>query len=109
MDLKDMVSIGVMFVVVVIALGIGASITNTVRESQCASGSTLKNASRCCSAYNATSDECNQTYTYAYNISTQGLTGLSGFGSWLPIIAIAVIATVIIGIIMKGFGGISGI
>jgi hypothetical protein len=82
MDLGDLAVLGLTFVVVTIVLSIGAAITNQVRDTQTAN-------------------------SYAYNVSNYGLSGLNTFGTWLPIVAIAIVATVIIGIIMKGFGGLA--
>lgn len=52
-------------------------------------------------------DEMQDEFTsqsYAYNVTEKGLESLETFGDWLPIVAIAVIAAVVIGIVIIYFG-----
>jgi len=45
--------------------------------------------------------------SYAYNITDQGLTGINQLATWLPIVALVVAGVVIIGLLIRGFGGLS--
>lgn len=71
----DLLPLGIAFVVISIALSIGATVVTDVRSDQ-TSG------------------------TVAYNISTAGLDSLQTFADWLPTIALVVVAAIIIGIII---------
>ena len=41
----------------------------------------------------------------AYNVTGQGMTSMSTFGSWLPIIAVVASAVVVIGLLVVYLGG----
>ena len=47
------------------------------------------------------------TNSIAYNVSGQGLTSMSTFGTWLPIIAVVVAAVVVIGLLVVYLGGLT--
>ena len=78
MNLQDLAGVAIIFVIVAIVIGIGASVLTSVSSGKTA-GSTEANA------------------------STYGLKGLEQLGSWLPTIAIVVVAAIVIGIIVTYF------
>lgn len=49
--------------------------------------------------------EASGNNTYAYNMTTHGFTGLTTFGTWLPLIALVAIAAYVIGLLLGVFGG----
>ena len=78
MRLQDLAGIAIIFVVVAIVIGIGADVLTNIQTGK-TSGST------------------------EYNASLYGLQGLEELASWLPTIAIVVVAAVVIGIIALYF------
>ena len=74
-------------VVAAIIIGMGASILSELRTQQ---GTTYG------------------TSSLPYNISGQGLTGLTTFGNWLPLIALVIVASIVIGVIVKYMGQAGG-
>jgi hypothetical protein len=78
MRLQDLAGIAIIFVVVAIVISIGSDVLTEVRVGK-TSGSV------------------------EYNASTYGLEGLEELASWLPTIAIVVVAAVVIGIIALYF------
>ena len=75
---QDLVPLAIAFVVIAIVLGMGATILSDIQDTQTA----------------------NKT---AYNASGHGLDALDELSSWLPTIAIIVVAAIIIGIIILYF------
>ena len=72
---SDLLPLAVAFVVVTIAISLGADVVGTIRAGQSAN-------------------------SYERNASTQGLEALDELAGWLPTIALVVAAAVIIGIIV---------
>lgn len=75
MGIGSLLPIGITLIVLTIALGLGATVVDSVQDTQ-TSG------------------------TYAYNTSNYGLEALDEVGSWLPTVALVVVAVVIIGLVM---------
>ena len=75
---QDLVPLAIAFVVIAIVLGMGATILSDIQAGQ-------------------TTDKT------AYNASGHGLESLEELSSWLPTIAIIVVAAIIIGIIILYF------
>jgi len=75
-SVQDMLPLAISFVVITIAISLGATVLNDIRDTQ----GTAANLD--------------------YNITTKGLESLTTFGDWLPTIALVVIIAVIIGIII---------
>ena len=42
------------------------------------------------------------------NVTNQGLAGMVTFGNWIPLIALVIAASIVIGVIVKYLGGVSG-
>jgi type II secretory pathway component PulF len=74
MRLEDLSGIAIIFVVVAIVLGIGATVLDNVQDTQ-TSG------------------------TYAYNATEEGLEALDEFAGWQTTLAVIVVAAVVIGVI----------
>lgn len=72
---------GLAIIVLVVVIGVGASIVGQIK--------------------NVTTD------TTAVAVLQSGLDALSDFGDWLPIIVIAVVAVIVLGLIVGGLGGFS--
>ena len=81
-SLSDMPVLAIVFVVLAITVGVGAGLMAQVQTLQ------LNNTGGT---------------TIASNISGQGLTGLTTFGTWLPTIALVLCASVVIGILLYSF------
>jgi uncharacterized membrane protein YjgN (DUF898 family) len=78
--IQDIVPIAIVFVVVTIVLGFGASIVAGVQATQ-------------------------TTNSYAYNASQYGLSSLNTFASNMPLLATVVVAAVIITVLLVYLGG----
>ena len=78
MAVNEMSAIVLAFVVVAIIIGIGGTTLTSVQSTQTAN-------------------------SYAYNATTQGLSGIKTFGDWLPTIAVISAAAVVIGLIYLYF------
>lgn len=74
MRLEDLSGIAIVFVVLAIILGIGATILTSVQEGQTAN-------------------------TYAYNATESGLEALDELAGWQTTLAVIVVAAVVIGVI----------
>lgn len=74
MRLEDLSGIAIIFVVVAIVLGIGATVLDNVQDTQTAD-------------------------SYAYNATTEGLEALDEFAGWQTTLAVIVVAAVVIGVI----------
>lgn len=77
-QLRDLLPIALVFVVATIAISIGADVIDSVQDDQTAD-------------------------SYAYNVSTNGLTGMDELGSWLPTLALVVAAAIVIGVLVYSF------
>ena len=71
----DLLPIAMTFVILAVAIGVGATVLTTVQSGQTAN-------------------------SIAYNVTGFGLTSLNTFGTWLPTIALVVILAVIIGVLV---------
>jgi len=74
-SVQDMLPLAIAFVVVTIAVSLGATVLSDIQDTQ-------------------TADETD------YNVTGEGLEALETFGEWLPTIALVVVIAVIIGIII---------
>ena len=85
MQLQDLVGIGVLFVVIAIVLAFGGKILDKLNETNTANSA-------------------------AKNATDNGLKSINEFASWLPTLAIVVVAAIIIGIVVSyfAFGGTQG-
>lgn len=77
-------ALGLVVVVAAIILGMGAEILAELQEQQTANSS-------------------------AYNITSQGLAGLAVFGNWIPLIALVLVASIVIGVIVRYLGNAGGV
>lgn len=75
LGIGNLLPIGITFVVLAIALGLGATVLDSVQDGQTAG-------------------------SYASNITTDGLSSVEEVSSWMPTIALVVVAVVIIGLVM---------
>ena len=78
MRLQDLAGIAIIFVTTAIVIGIGADVVTNIRGGEA-------------------------NHTVKYNTTMYGLQGLEELASWLPTIAIVVVAAVVIGIIALYF------
>lgn len=78
MDLNQLSSMVLVFVVAAVIIGIGGTVLTSVQGTQTANG-------------------------IAYNATGEGLSGITTFGEWLPTIAVIVAAAIVIGIIVSMF------
>lgn len=88
MDVQQLGSMALVIVVAAMVIGLGASILSSFRTQQ--------------------QTDYGQ-YSLPYNISTQGLTGLSTFANWIPLVALVIVAAIVIGVIVRYMGGIGGV
>ena len=79
MELKDIAGIAITFVIVAIVISIGGSVITSTRGTHVHSNDSID------------------------NISIYAGRGLESLGSWLPTIAIVVVAAIVIGIIVTYF------
>ena len=84
-ELRALIGLGVTFVVIAIVLSFGGTILDDIQDGQTANDAD-------------------------YNATGYGLSAIEEFASWLPTLAIIVVAAVIIGIIIRYFmvGGVGG-
>lgn len=101
-QLKDLMPIGLMIVVSVIAISIGANIvTNTGSNSWCATDHTWNaTLSGCSTSTGVLNMSANNE---AANVTFAGVTGLGTMGSWIPTIALVVAAAIVIGVLVYSF------
>ena len=99
--LAEIPTIAILLVVVAVTLGVGATVVTQTRANQCTGvvqGATYFYANNTCfrmlDAENAT-----LSGTYAWNASSQGLSGLNTLAGWQPTWAVIIAAAVVIGII----------
>ena len=96
MSLGGLLGIGMTFVVLTIGLAVGLQVTGDVKQDMC-------------NTYNSTSDKCAVTdpliNSDQYNATQNGIIGLAKFPQKLPIIATVVVASVLIGILVRNLVG----
>lgn len=73
----DLLPLALTFVVVAVAIGIGAAVLQDVRDSDSITANSA-----------------------AYNATQSGLDSMETFGDWLPTLALVVVAAVIIGVLI---------
>lgn len=86
---KNMSSLAITFMVTVIIVGMGGLLLATVQDEIVDQDSINESDS--------------STFTHAYNASVEGLEGVETYGNWLPIIAIVIVASVVIGLLLASF------
>lgn len=102
MKLQDLMPVGLIIVVAVIAISIGTEIVSSIQEDQCASGGVYNETQGRC--VNSTGGFDSGAYTTeASNASNSGMQGLGELGSWLPTIALVTVAAIVIGTLIAGF------
>jgi len=84
----DLIGYAVILVVATLIISFGAYILSSVQTQQAPVAGGANNGST------------------AYNITGRGLTGLGTFGTFLPIVAIVLVAGVLIGILISVFAGV---
>ena len=117
MDVRQLGQMGLVIVVAAIILAIGATLLSGLATTQC-TGTFITNTSRpttatlgvnpannlwygCCSATVGGDNNCTNWDTSAKaNVSVKGLAGLVVFGDWIPLIALVVVASIVIGVIV---------
>lgn len=75
---NDLLPLAIVLVVGIVALTVGADITQDIRDDQAANSA-------------------------ARNVSDDGLTGFTTLGGWLPTIGLVIAAALIIGILVSSF------
>jgi len=88
MDVNQLGTMALIVVVAAIIIGMGASILSALQTQQTAD-------------YGANS--------LPYNISGKGLTGLTTMSTWIPLIALVIVASIVIGVIVRYMGGMGGV
>jgi len=83
MDVRMMGALALTIVVAAIIISMGAEILTQLQSQQTAQ-------------------------SYSYNVTTYGLTGMSTFGTWIPLIALVVVASIVIGVIVRYMSGAGG-
>lgn len=119
----------VVFVVIAVILGFSGSLVVEMQENLCEyTYATFNNSPHathptplpdpstgsftgCCSVINDSANASNVcetwTGTAGYNVTGQGVTGISTFGSFLPLIALIIIIIVIVGLLLRNLGTFS--
>lgn len=92
--IQDLIPIAITFVVAAIVIGYGATILRNMQTSTYTETAT-------CNETSATYTNCNGLY----NATRNGMSGLTTFGSNLPLLATIVVAAIIIGILIVYLGG----
>jgi len=112
MSVANLQGVAMAIVVAAISIAIGGSILSTLQVSQCVGTYGTYNNTNigtlCCSSVNASNtNQCltMQEGSVAYNITGFGLTSLSTMGQWIPLLALVIIASVIIVVVIRSFGG----
>lgn len=83
MTLSNLQAAGIAMVVLVVIIAIGAQILGQIQATQTEN-------------------------TTEYNTTGSGLTAMAQFGNWFTIIVLVLIAVVIIGLLIRGLGGVAG-
>ena len=98
LQLKDLMPIGMMVLISVIAVSVGTEVTSNIFNDQCTYGG---NGVQCYNSSGGTGNTLGDTY--ASNVSQGGMIGLSELGSWYPTIALVIAASVVIGVLVYSF------
>lgn len=84
MELGDLMPIALAFIVVTIAISVGANVLSTTRDELSATGT-----------YNGSAASLEE------NVTTNGLSGMDTLASWLPTIALVIAAAIVIGVLVR--------
>lgn len=98
LGIDALLPIGITLVVLTIALGLGSTVVDSVQTTQAED-----NVGTLCGQNSTGGTGGTLLYTgcgYAYNTSGYGLESLDEVASWLPTVALVVVAVVIIGLVM---------
>jgi hypothetical protein len=125
MDVRQLGEMGLVIVVAAITLSIGAALIGGLATTQC-TGTFITNTSRpttatlgvnpannlwygCCSTITGADNNCTNWDTSAKaNASVKGLASMTVFGDWIPLIALVIVASIVIGVIVSYLGKSSG-
>ena len=126
MDVRQLGQMGLVVVVTAIIISFGATLLVGFSQNTCTSPKTyvpyVLNGSAatstpnnpvtgakygCCTTWNGT-DCTNWDTTYTQNITMRGLSGTQTFGDWIPLIALVVVASIVIGVIVNYMGKQTG-
>ena len=99
--LSEVPSLAVLFVLIFVVLGVGATVLDQTRQTQCSgtiAGVAYTYANNTCYA---TMDTENKTLggPISWNSTSYGLTGVNTLASWGPTWAVIIAAAVVIGVI----------
>lgn len=100
MELRDLLPVALMLVVAIIAISIGAEVVSEI-DVTCASGGTWNSSAGRC--YNSSGLYNADVQSIQANVSNAGLQGITEFGSWMPTIALVLVASVVIGTLVYSF------
>lgn len=100
MNLKDLLPFALMLVVAIIAISIGAEVVTNI-DVGCGTGGTWNESAGWC--YNSSGELNANVQSYQSNATHDGLRGVGEFGSWMPTIALVVIASLVIGVLVYSF------
>lgn len=112
--------LAILFVVAVMMISIGGQILAQIQETQCdytwvenyvnsPSVNPIDSSyTGCCVSINSTDSTLNCTSWATSDVSSnttyKGLQGVTTFGNWLPLIALIVVASIVIGVIVAYLG-----
>jgi len=119
LTVSQMGSFAVALVVVALMISIGASIMGEMQDTTCVGTYATFNSTGndsvgvdpvsstytgCCTTVDV-DNECRSWFSSAsYNSTYSGTQGLSNFGDWLPLIALVIAASIVIGIVVRHMG-----
>ena len=93
-----LITAGLILVILGVALGIGAKVTDNVAQSMC-------NSADVDLACSGNSTGLGTTYDLAYAAANNATVGIADLAEWQSTISTVVAAVVIIGLLLAGFGG----
>jgi hypothetical protein len=130
MDVRQLGALALVIVTAAIIIGIGSQILYGLQTQQCTGNSRtwIDNTTRpnlavvatnpvtgawygCCNTITGTGNNCTiwTTDIAALNVTTQGSGGLVIFSQWIPLISLVVVASIVIGVIVRYMGGMGGV
>ena len=124
MDVRELGALALVIVVASIIISMGAQILGSLSVNQCdytwitnttvPTGQVINNPLYtanygCCTTLDS-GNNCTvwTTDSAALNTSAQGLAGMVTFGDWVPLIALVIAASIVIGVIVKYLGETAG-
>ena len=130
MDVRELGALALVIVVASIIISMGASILGSLALNQCSSLSgtwvevgyadashlnttpinTVTGAKYgcCATAINVSNDCTAWSDNEGLAVTGQGTAGMVTFGNWIPLIALVIAASIVIGVIVKYLGGTAG-